>query len=187
VAHAGGWRAPPPASRSRTLHDRADPGAGDVHPPGDLEHRKRLACGGRAPAPGAGWQRRSAAKHGRYDAIRGVIAELGADVIGLQEIGSPQSLETIFPPTEWDYVFSRGFGDDLAADPDKLASDTARDIYSAVVVRRSAATIVGTERIELDILHEDGHPAREGTAALIKVGRTLLWAVSLYLKSGCQQ
>jgi endonuclease/exonuclease/phosphatase family metal-dependent hydrolase len=60
-----------------------------------------------------------------------------------------------------------------------------RDIYTAVVVLRSAATIVGTERIELDILHEDGRPVREGTAALIEVGGTRLWAVSLHLKSGC--
>ena len=120
-----------------------------------------------------------------YDAIRGVIEELDADVIGLQEIASPDSAHALFPAAEWDLVFSRRFEDEIAQDPGKLDSDQTRDIYEALVVRRDAATVVGTERIELDILHEDGRPVREGTAALLDANGFRFWAVALHLKSGC--
>ena len=120
-----------------------------------------------------------------YQAIAEVIQELDADVIGLQEIASPEAARRLFPQTSWDLVFSRRLSDDLAKNPDMLSSDETRDIYTALVVRRNVAKIVGTERIELDILHEDGRPVREGIAALVDVEGFRFWAASLHLKSGC--
>ena len=120
-----------------------------------------------------------------YQAIAEVIEELDADVIGLQEIASPEAARRLFPQTSWDLVFSRRLSDDLADDPNKLGSDETRDIYTALVARRGIARIVGTERIELDILHEDGRPVREGIAALIDVDGFRFWAASLHMKSGC--
>ncbi|MEL6965368.1 MAG: endonuclease [Pseudomonadota bacterium] len=120
-----------------------------------------------------------------YQAILNVIGALDADIIGLQEIASPEAARRLFPETEWDLVFSRRFSDDLAADPDRLDSSQTRDIYTALVVRRAVAKVEGTERLELDILHEDGRPVREGIAALIDVDGFRFWAASLHMKSGC--
>ena len=122
---------------------------------------------------------------GDYDAIRAAAAALGADIIGLQEMASPASARALFPSSEWDLVFSKRFDDDLAENPDLLESDATRDSYTAIVVRRSAAKVVGTERIELDILDENGFPVREGVAALVDLDGTPVWIASLHLKSGC--
>lgn len=143
------------------------------HVPG--EHLRPAANGG----PGL---IRSAAD---YDAIRAVLADLDADVIALQEIASPDSARALFPAEDWDLVFSRRFDDEIAANPDLLVSDQTRDIYEALVVRRDAATVMATERIELDLLHEDGRPVREGTAALLNAGGFPFWVASVHLKSGC--
>nr|WP_254446818.1 endonuclease [Ruegeria sp. HKCCD8929] len=120
-----------------------------------------------------------------YDNIREVIATLGADIIGLQEIGAPEGADLLFPSSEWQIVFSMRLADDLAVDPNQLSDVTKRDIYTVLAIRRDAARVVSTERIELDILHEDGFPAREGTAALIDINGTRLWVASIHLKSGC--
>ena len=120
-----------------------------------------------------------------YDAIRAIIDKLEADIIGLQEFGAPDGVRLLFPEQDWDMVFSKRFEDDLIHDPTQIETDTKRDIYTALVVRRSAAKIVGTERIELDDLGAGRTRLREGTAALIDVAGQRFWAASIHLKSGC--
>lgn len=120
-----------------------------------------------------------------YAAIRDVAATLDADIIGLQEMGSPDGVRTLFPESDWEMVFSRRLADDLLENPDKLSSDENRDIYTALVIRRDVATVLGTERIELDIRDSNGFPVREGTAALIDIDGFQFWAASIHLKSGC--
>ena len=127
-------------------------------------------------------QTRSAAD---YDAIRDVILKLDADVIGLQEIGSPDGVRLLFPSSDWDMVFSKRLTDDLATNPDQLDVDSERDIYTALVVKRGAARIVGTERIELNNLGGSPDRNREGTAALLDVNGQEVWVASIHLKSGC--
>ena len=114
-----------------------------------------------------------------------MASDLNAHVIGLQEMGSPEAVRKIFPADEWDMVFSKRLDDDLIQDPDKLSHDDRRDIYTALVVRRSHAKIVGTERIALSVLGEDGRPTREGTAALIEADGVRFWVASIHLKSRC--
>ena len=120
-----------------------------------------------------------------YDAIRQVIEDLDADVIGLQEIGAPAGVRLLFPSTDWDMVFSKRLDDDLNDNPDQLDTDTERDIYTAVVVRRDAAKIVGTERIALNNLGGKKDRLREGTAVLLEIDGEEIWVASIHLKSGC--
>ncbi|WP_305988084.1 endonuclease [Roseibium sp. MMSF_3544] len=120
-----------------------------------------------------------------YKAIRQVIEDLDADVIGLQEIGAPAGVRLLFPSTDWDMVFSKRLDDDLNDNPDQLDTDTERDIYTAVVVRRDAAKIVGTERIALNNLGGKKDRLREGTAVLLEVDGEEIWVASIHLKSGC--
>jgi endonuclease/exonuclease/phosphatase family metal-dependent hydrolase len=44
--------------------------------------------------------------------LREVIRELGADVIGLQEIMDRRALELLFPPADWDIVIDDAVGED---------------------------------------------------------------------------
>jgi len=123
-------------------------------------------------------------------AIRAVIGQLGADVIGLQEMASPQAVRALFPEDEWGLVFSGRLADDLARDPDKLGSPDTRDIYTALVYRRHLAEVVAVERLRGLSQPETGDDGetrytREGTAAKLRIGGREVWVASLHLKSGC--
>jgi endonuclease/exonuclease/phosphatase family metal-dependent hydrolase len=124
------------------------------------------------------------------DGLRAVIGQLGADVIGLQEMASPEAVRALFPEDEWGLVFSGRLADDLAADPDKLARPETRDIYTAIVYRRHLAEIVAVERLRGLSQPETGDDGetrytREGTAAKLRIGGREVWVASLHLKSGC--
>jgi len=124
------------------------------------------------------------------EGIRGVIGQLGADVIGLQEMASPEAVRALFPEDEWGLVFSGRLADDLAADPDKLESPSTRDIYTAIVYRKHLAEVIAVERLQ-DLSQpetgDDGETryTREGTAARLRIGDRAVWVASLHLKSGC--
>ncbi len=125
-----------------------------------------------------------------YDGLRGVSGQLGADVIGLQEMASPEAVRALFPEDEWGLVFSGRLADDLAADPDKLKRPESRDIYTALVYRRHLAEVVAVERLRGLSQPETGNDGetrytREGTAAKLRIGGREIWVASLHLKSGC--
>jgi len=124
------------------------------------------------------------------DGLRAVIGQLGADVIGLQEMASPEAVRALFPEDEWGLVFSARLADDLAADPDKLDRPESRDIYTAIVYRRHLAEVVSVERLRGLSQPETGDDGetrytREGTAAKLRIGGREVWVASLHLKSGC--
>jgi endonuclease/exonuclease/phosphatase family metal-dependent hydrolase len=123
-------------------------------------------------------------------AIRAVIGQLGADVIGLQEMPSPQAVRALFPEEEWGLVFSGRLADDIADAPDKLDRPETRDIYTAIVYRKHLGEVVAVERLRglsLAETSDDGEVryTREGTAAKLRIGKREVWVVSLHLKSGC--
>lgn len=127
-----------------------------------------------------------------YDAIRAVIAQLGADVAGLQEMASPEAVRTLFPEGDWGLVFAKSFEEDLAADPGKLSDPARRDIYSAIVFRRTSAALVAEERIlglRIPEPKRDGAMGltREGVAAKLRFGQRELWVASIHLKSHCAE
>jgi endonuclease/exonuclease/phosphatase family metal-dependent hydrolase len=124
-----------------------------------------------------------------YDGIRAVIAQLGGDVFGLQEMGSPQSVRALFPKADWGMVFEGRFNDDLSSGRINLSNPRKRDIYTAIVFRRHAMTLIRTERIRALALPEPArgitYSTREGIAALFDIVGQKIWVVSLHLKSGC--
>jgi len=125
-----------------------------------------------------------------YDGLRAVIGQLGADLIGLQEIATPQAVRALFPEDEWGLVFSGRLKDELASDPDKLQRPGTRDIYTAIVYRKHLAEVIAVERLQELSLPETGddgetHYTREGTAAKLRIGGREVWVASVHLKSGC--
>jgi len=125
-----------------------------------------------------------------YDGLRAVIGQLGADVIGLQEMASPEAVRALFPEDEWGLVFSGRLADDLAAVPAKLQNPQTRDIYTAIVYRRHLAEVIAVERLRGLSVAETGDDGetrytREGTAAKLRIGGREVWVASLHLKSGC--
>ncbi|NBJ10940.1 endonuclease/exonuclease/phosphatase family protein [Microvirga arsenatis] len=136
------------------------------------------------PEPGGGpGQIRTAAD---YRAIADLARELNADIVGLQEMGSTEAARRAFPEATYDLIFSRRFEEDLRADPSKLANPKKRDIYTALALRKDKVKLIRIEPIaELAITDREGHPVRDGTAALVEAGGRRFWAVSLHLNSGC--
>jgi hypothetical protein len=127
-----------------------------------------------------------------YDAIRAVIGQLGGDVFGLQEMASPEAVRTLFPEKDWGLVFAGNFADDLARDPDKLSDPRKRDIYPAVVYRRTSAQLVAEERIpglRMPEPEPDGSIGytREGIAAKLRIRNREVWVASIHLKAFCAE
>ena len=105
-----------------------------------------------------------------YAAIQATIARLDAHVWALQEIGSPKAAHLLFPDTHWTLVFSR-----------RYAPENARDIYTALAIKKGAIEILSTNQIPLNV----SGSVREGTAAHLKIGPRTVWAASVHLKSAC--
>jgi endonuclease/exonuclease/phosphatase family metal-dependent hydrolase len=125
-----------------------------------------------------------------YDAIRAVIGQLGGDVFALQEMGSPESVRALFPEADWGMVFTKNFAEDLVKDPDMLSDPRMRNIYPAIVYRKSTVKVLEEARIDglrLPDAGDDGvvRYTREGLAAKISVGKRELWVANVHLKSGC--
>ena len=105
--------------------------------------------------------------------------EKPADIIALQEIGTQQGAERIFPAQQYTVVMSKQFHRDVAA-------SQANDIYTGVAIRKNRGiTIVRQEDIEgLAVMHQ-GNLTRSGAALLLDIAGTKLWFVSVHLKSSC--
>jgi endonuclease/exonuclease/phosphatase family metal-dependent hydrolase len=121
-----------------------------------------------------------------YAAIRAVAEELKPDIIGLQEMGTPEAARIAFPEDKFELIFSARFDADLKEDPGKLNDPKKRDIYTALALRKGVVKVIEIKPIsELSIKDSEGHPVRDGTAVLVEAGGKRFWAVSLHLKSGC--
>ncbi|MGQ0485913.1 MAG: hypothetical protein ACT4SY_11250 [Hyphomicrobiales bacterium] len=127
-----------------------------------------------------------------YQAIRHIAHDkLKADIVGLQELGSPEAARLIFPEMEWELIFSNRYEERVKEDPDYITDRKKRDIFTALAIRRGAAEVVETAHVdELRIAYtdQDGNKAetRRGTAAKLKIGSETFWVISVHLKSGCQ-
>lgn len=146
----------------------------------NLHHQERVEV-----RPGIGTKRSS----GDYDLLKKYSVELGrekepADIIALQEIGTLEGAERIYPPEKYNIVMSKRYERDVA-------SGNSEDIYTAIVIRKDQSiSIIKQEDLEgLIIMHEgdDGvaRPTRSGTALLLDVDGTQLWVLSVHLKSSC--
>lgn len=120
-----------------------------------------------------------------FEALKRYAEELAADVVALQEIGTQGAVARLFPASEYQtFMESRYVEDTQAA--------ASKDIYTAVVVRKrddvkvleQRDIIVGLQIADVD---EDGgtHYTRRGTALKLDVFGTLVWVVSVHLKSSC--
>lgn len=114
-----------------------------------------------------------------YDKIRSIFTKLNADVVAVQEIGSPKALEKVMPAKGYSYLFSTRYHDDLADDP----KDKRKDIYTGLVFRDDRVKVIKTEMIN-DLIIRKGRE-RTGVAAFIEIEDQKMWVVSLHIKSKC--
>lgn len=128
-----------------------------------------------------------------FERLAETVASLAADIIALQEIGSPAALERIFSSDDYHLVISDRY---TAGDEDRPPEE--RDIYTAVAISRSAfpdlpaVETVGAFSIEhIDL-------SRDGTAASIRPTRSAIHVafeyqgqsisfLNVHLKSSCHQ
>jgi len=128
-----------------------------------------------------------------YERLAETAASLAADVIALQEIGSPAALERIFSPDDYHLVISGRY---TAGDENRPPEE--RDIYTAVAISRSAFPDLPTvETVEaFSIQHID--LSRDGTEASIRPTRSAIHVMfehkgqsisflNVHLKSSCHQ
>lgn len=106
---------------------------------------------------------------------------LDADVIALEEIGTIEAVELLFPPSRFTVIPS----EQLAA---AAAAGGSEDIFTAIVVRKRPDITVGLQRDlnELAVIHQaDGRPVRSGTAVQLDLAGTKIWVLAVHLKSSC--
>ncbi len=108
---------------------------------------------------------------------------LGADIVALQEVNGPKAAALVFPPAQWELLFSGRYVEDLVTGRD---SDR---IYTGFAVRRGVFDAVTKSDVpELSVVHApDGRPVRWGTELLVEKGEARLLLLSVHLKSGCPQ
>ena len=120
---------------------------------------------------------RAPARHDSdYALLRKYREQMDADVIALQEMGSPRAATSIFPEDEYELIFSGRY--DSAKEP---------DIYTAIAVRRSKVRIIQSgDYEELAVRHDpDMRLTRRGIQALLEADDQRFWFLALHLKSGC--
>ena len=86
-------------------------------------------------------------------------------------MGSPEAARRLFPENEWTLAFST-----------RYSPRNDRDIYTALAIAKDVGELVRRDQIPLSVSGKN----REGTAALIDLGSTQVWAASVHLKSGCR-
>ena len=116
-----------------------------------------------------------------FDTLKRYATVLKADVISLQEIGTPAAAELLFPTPDFTVYASKQMTDNLAA-------GIVDDIYTAIAVR-NRPDIVVVEQGDIAGLAVtdtgDGHVLRTGTALQLEIAGQPLWVVSVHLKSSC--
>ena len=108
---------------------------------------------------------------------------LAPDIVALQEIGTKEGVQRIFPSKHFEIIMSSRYQDDINA-------RKTGGIYTAIAVRRKEGIdILEQEDLkELQVDYDESgnkKVTRRGTAVLLKVDGTKLWFMSVHLKSGC--
>jgi len=101
-------------------------------------------------------------------------SSVGADIIALQEMGSPGAVRRVFPESEWEMVFSERFSEDAPA-----------DIYTAMVFRKDTVKVLSSDTVESLAIADGAYSTRAAVEALIEVNGEQLWVLNVHLKSGC--
>ena len=127
-----------------------------------------------------------------YQKISTILQDFQADLIALQEIGSPKAAEILFPAKQMKLLFSPRFQDKKKLNPNHLNAAKYRDIYTALAYRPKTVKLLKTERLQALTLpdlypHQPISPLREPTIGLFQhlISNQRFWVVSLHLKSGC--
>ena len=128
-----------------------------------------------------------------YERLAETADRLGADIVALQEIGSPAALERVFSPDEYHLVMS-----DRYTPGDEARPPEDRDIYTAVAISRSAFPEM--PRVETVPAFSIQHIelSRDGTEAVIRPTRSAMAVefehdgrmvsfLNVHLKSSCHQ
>ena len=111
-------------------------------------------------------------------------ARLAADLIALQEIGSPQAARKIFPESEYHLLMSKRY-------QEQRAQNQPRDIYNAIAIRKNGKLQILKQQYyaPLAIAHyaDDmtSYQMRGGVAVQLQMGDLVFWFLSIHLKSGC--
>ena len=125
------------------------------------------------------------------DAIRAESAALGADVIALQAVGSPQAVRQLFPASDFHLVFSRQLLQHVSEDPRALDRVGRGGGYTAIAVRRGKD--VRVQRIEqlgeLANGEQDETDSRllsAGLAVELRIAGARFWLLSVDLAEQCK-
>lgn len=102
--------------------------------------------------------------------------KLNADIIALQEIGSPKAIWRVFDKNIYEVIFSSRY---------KGTEDG--DIYTAIIYRKDKMVLKRAEYLTALAVthHQDGRQTRQGVAGLFEINGTSLWVMSVHLKAGC--
>jgi endonuclease/exonuclease/phosphatase family metal-dependent hydrolase len=128
-----------------------------------------------------------------YERLAVIAVTLEADIIGLQEIGSPSALERIFPSSLYHLVVS-----DRYRDGDENRHADERDIFTAVAIskerfpsRPAIETISAFSIQHIDLNQSKDGPSIRPTRAAIHVEFELegqpISFLNVHMKSSCHQ
>ncbi len=119
-----------------------------------------------------------------YSILASYRKQLNADIIALQEMGSPQAAARIFPEDEYTIIFSSRYNEPVGA------GRTKGDIYTALAIRKPIKVIKREDLKTLQSEVERDGPkrwTRRGVGALLEVDGKKFWALAVHLKSGCHK
>lgn len=113
-----------------------------------------------------------------YTLLNAYRKQLNADIIALQEMGSPQAAQRIFPADEYAVIFSTRYNN--------TSRRRAKDIFTALAIRKEI-TILQQQDLEQLALSDDGDSfyTRYGVGALVQFQGRKLWILGVHLKAGC--
>ena len=123
-------------------------------------------------------------QEGDFARLARIAESLTADIVALQEIGTPEGTERLFPSEDYAVFMSSRYDEDIEAGIDG-------GIYTAIAVRKGAGiTVIEQDDLvdlQIDYDDEDGDASstRRGTALHLDIDGTTLWVLSVHLKSSC--
>ncbi|MEO9458828.1 MAG: endonuclease/exonuclease/phosphatase family protein [Lentilitoribacter sp.] len=109
-----------------------------------------------------------------YLLLQKYSSELGADIIGLQEMGSPAAAERVFPSSDWELLFS-----------DRIDDADRNDIYTAIVVKKGTASVIEWDTVESLSIKDGDYSTRSGVEAKLEFNGKQFWVLNVHLKSSC--
>ena len=128
-----------------------------------------------------------------YTRLRSIAAKLDADIVALQEVGSPAALARIFPEEEYHlFISGRYRPGDENQPPEK------RDIYTAFAVARDRFPMAPDVHTEdaFSLIHFDidrttkglsARPTRSAMVLSFELNGRVVRLLGLHLKSSCHQ